>query len=398
MVNDTLGKSKSSLEIFLGILIFALTEPYFLWHIGVVYSILLIFGFLCMVKYTDIYINSTICLYVCVFGFLCYASGNSITTFIRFLCFIPFFFINGRILKNAYKVFCNIYIVFLILSLFTFVLYNVGVKFSGIVVEPLNTMKDYDYVTYIFLVVPNKFQMVDRYHFLFEEPGNVGTYAILILGIEKFKINNWKNILIVISGLLSLSLFFYVSLVFVLIANVISGSINTRYKVLLTMSIAVIIGLANIEGNIVYDTIGARLQYDSERETFAGNNRAREGLVSYYDKIRWSTETFYWGSTISNENKQMIADLSGGSAGYRNAIINYGLVGFVLYVLFYVKYSGSIFIDKRNRLFFLCIFIFMLFQRPFFTNSIFFILYLIWIRSDTFDLAYNHNSVIEVSK
>ena len=102
---------------------------------------------------------------------------------------------------------------FLLISLLVYGLVVVlGIELPYVIVDPSNEAKDdlgVFYHQYPFLTVSYYYGIASpRFASMFDEPGVVGTIATLFLFAERYKMNKWQNIVFLLSGLFSLSLFF----------------------------------------------------------------------------------------------------------------------------------------------------------------------------------------------
>jgi hypothetical protein len=84
---------------------------------------------------------------------------------------------------------------------------------------------------------------------------------------------------------------------------------------------------------------------------------------------------------LSGENLMTINQLTSGSSGYRNAIINFGLIGCILYIALISLFAWRHISNKKEFLCFMIVFILILYQRPYFFDRSFLCLFLIWIFS-----------------
>ena len=132
------------------------------------------------------------------------------------LCFLLF---DEKIHKNTLKVFINIYALVSIPSILMFFLLAAGVNLEWEYLEPYSKAKQSTGVYYreYFGMVVLSTQIFTlgsgelfRLCSVFPEPGVVGTVSALLLTVTRFEIKNWKGVTLLVSGLLSFSLAFYV--------------------------------------------------------------------------------------------------------------------------------------------------------------------------------------------
>lgn len=355
--------------ILAGILIFFNTQPYFLWRFISIPYFKLGLDMLTLVLFwynlKNISRNTLPTFVLFTFTLLLMAFLNGLNLFgiigVVILAAIPF--VKEHFLKSSYVYFRNFYSIIMLCSLLVLLLLIVGLPIPYNIIPPLNTLKIYDYTAYPFLVIPgygiSAVTQIGRFCGPFDEPGVVGTVGVILLYIEKFNLRKWQNIIILISGLISFSLFFYLAtLVF---ATYFVFFDNSRFIV----KVLTIIGLTTLlffsfQNEDMNDYIWNRVQWDSEKSTIVGDNRAIDGLDSYFNKIQ-GTKVFYWGLGLIDKNLMKSFD---GSAGYRNAILRYGFVSSALYCLFFFLFAYKQIGYRREYLLFLLIFITTLYQRP----------------------------------
>ena len=159
-------------------------------------------------------------------------------------------------------------------------------------------------------------------------------------------------------------------------------SISRRVVGILLLFLGFIVMINN---NTTSELILVRMQYDKTTNKISGDNRSDVYLDNYIDNIRGSS-SYYWGV----RNNSVIQEFAG-SAGYKNAILMYGIVFIALYIILMSIY-GSIYIYKDKWLYFTMVFIMIitLYQRPGFMNKDFIFLFMCLFRINCSD---NENKV-----
>ena len=148
-----------------------------------------------------------------------------------------------------------------------------------------------------------------------------------MLFISKFDFKKIENIIILIAGCCSLSLFFYVGLFFFLCFKIFFIEKSLKNRVILIASLIVfVVSILNVP--VLSEAIGVRIEYDKSTGKFVGDNRSGELLDNHIETIR-GTNAYYWGDTDSN------IDFFAAHAGLQTAILRYGIVFIVLYFIFY---------------------------------------------------------------
>lgn len=272
--------------------------------------------------------------------------------------FIPF--VKENFLKKSYRIFKLIFVVITAISLLIWIGLFLGLSFPSKVIPPLNDLKMYNYLSYTFLVIPMNFAEIGRFSCVFDEPGAVGTYSLIMLFISNFNLKKYDNIIILIAGICSLSLFFYVSLFFFLCYKVffVGNSFKAR---LITIPLIVSFVISVLTVPVLKEAIGARIEYDKSTGKFVGDNRSGELLDNHIESIK-GTNAYFWGD--SDENIEYFA----AHAGLQTAILRYGVVFIILYFIFFFCYAYFR-TSKRELVLFMILLCATLYQRPAFVNS-----------------------------
>lgn len=352
-------KIKNISTFIVGFFIFLLLKPSFSWnYINSISQIIT----LAVVSYFWINLNknsSTNLLFLIFFGsvlILAAISKNSnVLGLFMFLLMAAVPFISSIPALKLYNSFKSIFAFVLVISLILYVLILIGIPITPKYISPLNSVKSYSYLSYPLLVIPvvPDYSMLNfRFHGPFDEPGVIGTIGIIILYIEKFKINKIQNAVILIAGLLTFSLFFYISSFIYLIIN-----LNRKYS-FWGLILLIIVVSYTFENDFLNKIIWNRFSWDVDRNTLAGDNRTSTFLDSYFDQIK-GTSTFYWGgasvSTLANFEE---------SSSYKNAIISYGFIPCFLYGLFFLIFGYWRLKLTKEYILYILIFIGTLYQRP----------------------------------
>lgn len=295
---------------------------------------------------------------ICLLGALC--GGSNIVGMIMF-CTIPFIFSADKdFLIGVYKKFRLIFVVLITLSLISYILVSIGLKLPFYVSPPppRNTI-DYNYFIYPFYACPSVSDWralgIERFNGLFDEPGTVGTASLLLLYIEKMNLKKIGNIILLISGALSFSLYFYGGLFVLLTYFLLIGKTKLWVKVVYGLIIAAsLVFIANNE--ITNELIWKRMMWDSSEKTIVGNDRSDYELVQYVKSIK-GTSKYYFGSP------EMVAQFNG-SASIEKEIITHGFITLLCFFAFFVFYALKHLRFSRAWILFLVIFFANMFNRP----------------------------------
>lgn len=184
--------------------------------------------------------------------------------------FIPIFFSTPDFWRKIFNCFVKLLGVLLAIALVEHLLY----AFGGINLVsasnsecPANPGRMYD--MYLFNVYLKQtiglYGSFNRFYAFFNEPGELGTFMVALLFIQRFDLKKWYNIVFLVSGLLSFSMAFYVSLIawYVFFGNV------KRKVFFVIIALAAFTYLYNNE--IMYQLVFSRLELEEEMLTYREN-------------------------------------------------------------------------------------------------------------------------------
>lgn len=350
-----------SIETLVAVLFFLMLKPVFVWRMNMFFITYLLL-FILFLNFDKSRKNNFILLFFLLFILSIgpIHDGKNIFGVLSAILFAFIPFVKVNFLGKTYRTFKFIFVIITAISLFIWIGLFLGISFPSTVVPPLNDLKNYNYLSYTFLVVPMDFSSFERFCCVFDEPGAVGTYSLIMLFISKFDLKKIENIIILIAGCCSLSLFFYVGLFFFLCFKIFFIEKSLKNRVILIASLIVfVVSILNVP--VLSEAIGVRIEYDKSTGKFVGDNRSGELLDNHIETIR-GTNAYYWGDTDSN------IDFFAANAGLQTAILRYGIVFIVLYFIFYFCFAYSR-TTKRGQFLFMILLLATLYQRPAFVNS-----------------------------
>ena len=313
--------------------LFLISPPYFLWGTQIP-VLLVIFLFLFSIpqfgirKNKNAYISLSL-LFIFYLYTIIISARLSIIVCLLHLIVYSIFLLSGDFLSRAFRCYSLLFSISLIPSLlvyFCVVWGDVYMDYS--IISPLNTIKSYEYIQYPFLVVS---QVSDFVYFRFcayyDEPGVVGSIASLLLIGNRFNLRLWENWPILIAGLFSFSLFFYV-----ILFGYIFLYMNIRSKIYALLCILIL--LIILKNNEVVDQlVFGRLKWTDDG--LSGDNRTSAFFDQWFQKYI-STPTSIVGLGGGESLK-----INYGGASYKDLIVDYGFVGITLFFtgmfLFYLK-------------------------------------------------------------
>lgn len=365
IMNELKGKSHIW-EILMAFLFFLLMKPGFMWGFDPTFiRTLLIFVLLLKL---DVYENKH--LYLLFFFFVTLSiypisHHNSIFGFIYFttLALIPFS--KKQFILSSFRFYKRLLACITFISLVIWLLVVVlGIDLPYSIINPLNELKTYNYRSYIFLLVPMNIVDYDilRFNCMFDEPGVVGTYSLIMLISDNFNWGKRENWVFLISGIVSFSFFFYLGLIVFTLINIYTLNVKLKYKIsAVFLSLFFLVAIQMVP--VLNEMVGYRLEYDSSTGKFVGDNRSNEELDDHIASIR-GTYGYFWGE------RDEVVEYYLECAGLNTAIIRFGVVFIFLYVFFFVFYSyyksGK---DRKEVFIFMIAILATIYQRPGLINA-----------------------------
>lgn len=355
-------------------LLYAIIGPYFLWGlIEFPYFIPFLSGLLAIIflKFSEIKRYFAYYIFI-LFLLIIYSlkANVSIGGFVvmSFSLILPF--AKTSFSQRVFNIFVNIYTILISVSSIVWIFVLLGVVPSIGTIEP--TLKDHGYIIYPFVVKTNTLEFF-RFNGLFDEPGVVGTFNAIFLYILGFKKSDWRIYPLLLSGLLSLSLFFFLCVaLYFIVANF--EKINFKSFALFAILLGVFY-VTTKDNELISSTIWERLEWDSDSGSISGDNRLNEDADAIYERKKGTLD--YW---FGDSELQQHEEAFKGSSSYKVVVLRSGMVFFLLYLLFFIllarKYSG-----RRIPLLFLVLLIIVEYQRPWLFGTGYFFLFPYFARS-----------------
>ena len=342
------------MPLLTGLLLFIAMQPFWIWHAPEYLKLLLL-----VLPIVPMFLNNnikgnllmfSIFLVILLFNVIFHGYGFFFAIFMTVFVFVPFCKEDYGL--ATFHVFRKVLAICFAISIVQWFCFFLGYSMSSFIIEPLNEVKDYNYYAFPpLLVVPNIFFNI-RYASAFDEPGVVGSICLLILFIENYNLKNVYNIIILLAGLCSFSMFFIGgSLIYLLIRY----GIKPLYLFFFAFAFLMFYE-ATKDNPILDELVYARFEYDESKEQIAGLNRSNKELDDYFDSIVGSS-SFYFG--VDSNTRDQFA----GSYGYKNAILQFGFIVVSLYVLFFIAYAYKK-TKGINFLLFCALLLMTLYQRP----------------------------------
>lgn len=370
--------------LFFSFALFIGFTPYFTWNLSISALGLssMTIAFLAILKFKK---NNLLFLgfgLLTVLYVLMAVRGNySIGGAIVLLLIVPIFYMDPCLICKIYKVFVIMFSVLLLISFIIYILVVLlDIPIPGSDIEPLNQLKTYIvYTKYPFLVVADSYNFLKfRFAGYFDEPGVVGTISAVCLLTNKFNMKKWYNIILLICGLFSMSLFFIgVSFFYFFMVA------SPKAKIIVVI-IASVLVCSLWDNEVVSMTLFNR--FFDEGGTLSLQSNRTHLSESWYNKFSCSYD--YWIGL--GQGAHFIYDEGGSS--YKDIIIDYGAIFLFLYVLGFViamfKYGKS----NNNKLIYVFVLISVIYQRPFIENVsyVFLLLSPLFVLSNVTEKNNNH--------
>lgn len=242
------------------------------------------------------------------------------------------FLLKGSFLSHVFNIYIWIFAITIIPSIMLHIIVNImDISLPFTLIKPGNVDKIYNYRQYYLLVAPN-LDYFNRIRFCgyYDEPGVVGTTAAIILFCKNYNLKSKINITILIAGILSFSLFFYLASILYFIFF-----FKIKYRIYALFGI---MGLYFVFSNnpVLSPLVFERAKV--ENGTLAGDNRTSATFDYWYKNEFKNSSAYYFGLGNGANLKYNY-----GGASYKNLIVNYGLIPIIIYISLFTFLA-------RNRL------------------------------------------------
>ena len=358
------GENQSLLVWLFVIIMFVSIPPFYFWRINNIIAVVTSCGFFLFGLWNipqNPFRRMSLFFFILFYVFVSLNVYGDFTIISRlwtgFRLLIPFtiFFVSDENWIRIYKKFLIIYVVTLIPSLIVyFCTVWFGIDLPHTIIPPLNMLKQYNYQAYPFMVIKDDLESF-RFCGYYDEAGVIGNISGVLLIVNRCNFRDWKNWILLISGVFSFSLYFYVIVALYLLFF---GPI--KVKIVLFLSIVAAFAYLTKSENVFSNLIMARLELGDDGN-LVGDNRTQVYFDAFYNKFLDSDKLWFgYGQYFSSQ----VVDPGGQS--YKHLIVDHGLIMTTIYIIAFLLYYISYNINKKHLLFLLMILFSILFQRPFF--------------------------------
>lgn len=270
-----------------------------------------------------------------------------------YITLIVFLLSTNDVKSKSYQIFYNAFVIFLLIPIVVYILVHIGIPVPYTTIAAPEEIKTLQFINY--KIYPFACQWYSPYQVgytslrlcgIYNECGVVGTYAAILLSVEEYKIKgNWKNIVLLIGGILSFSLAFYFLTICFFIVK--AANFNRRYMIPLIAIIVIYFIFVNIR---FHDEALLRLQNRFIFTDFVlnGDNRTSTAYDSLFDNfIHSGLYSVIFGKGHGEMENIMVTRHINGSS-YKNLIYDYGIFEFINQIIwmgFYCIYMKR----KKNR-------------------------------------------------
>ena len=353
-------KHISDLSIFiLCLLMLCSMYPWFSWHYKIFITLLLCLLFfilrLTVTSEKKIELSKVIAIFS---GFILFAylgfrdlnNASSLFNYMRLFAMTLFVITmtdNEKsklitVVTNIYAWIVGISIVYYILIVYC----DVQLPYS--IIEYPGETTDYPYFkNYVFLILVETSYSLVRLQSIFMEPGHLGMISAILLYINKYDLSKATVLIILIGLFLSFSLAAYALLVLGYILYELSKWKKVIRRVFLLISgLAVLVFISayvytKYDESTLSRLILSRFEYDEEKG-IVGNNRSSEHFDDYYERI-FLKDANHWITGLGASYFK--TKLAGRTSSYKVFFVEYGAIGAMLLLQFYL----SIFYISRSR-------------------------------------------------
>lgn len=355
-------KNKGDNAAFLAsVLFFYKIHPYFVWPLVGHYMeaiVALIIGLLFFINRNKmVVIEKVLFLLLCLIVVLYpITSKQNFNVFVSVapIVFIPF--ATKSFNDKVYDSFLSIYCIILIPSLIVWVMYCLGVISPYKILPPLNELKLDNYQIFPLLAVEGH---SIRFQGPFDEPGVIGTISAMMLCINNINIKDYRNIILLISGICSISLFFYVIIGLYLALS----RLRSIKQILIMLPFLLVAIIVIYKTPVLKEMIVDRLEWDSDTGTIAGDNRTALFTIETLERVKGTRELW-----LGVNDKIEYVERTAYSSSFLNVILFNGLLYFLLVLSFYIIYGWCHKNDILSFILYVIVFFAVIFQRPSFNN------------------------------
>lgn len=282
--------------------------------------------------------------------------GYILPTHLEFTMFILLLALSKGFLIMVLDKFEKLITILFILGIGTYLI-GMVINLPSFSISALNASKTGNYEVHIF-----ELQLIDytignsrKFMSVFDEPGVVGTLVALLISYRKLEFNKIKDIVLIVAGLLSFSLSFYIVLLINLLYN---RTLNLKFYLIFVIILfsfyyvkPEFVKVALLDRFIVGNNIGIV------------DNRSTETFNDEYDSFVKKGGAGLFFGLGPNALAKLSKDIELNVSSYKTLIYQFGILGAVLFISFFF-YATYKFAPVKRGWFFFIIFLALAWQRP----------------------------------
>ena len=277
---------------------------------------------------------------------------------VLFVIMICFCFSNNNTKLIAYKIYRYFLIVTAFLGIIAYVSYifSLGIPYR---IVPFYDRIDTNYVDFKFAYLTTRI-FTSRLCGLFNEAGYFGTIIALVLIADNVNLRKIGNIILLVAGILTFSLAYFILIIFAVLYRGLKDRTTIIIVLLTALALAVALPVLSEKFPEVELLLDRFMFNDGE---WVGDNRSSDSVDLTFMKMFTNNENlaFGYGSGYLKYLDET------GTSSYKGLIIDYGLVGTILFLGLLFLSARSLMksqnVTKRSMLLLICFFL-SVYQRP----------------------------------
>lgn len=281
-----------------------------------------------------------------------------------------FLLIHPLIRKSALDCFVyKLLPIVLFISASAYILDGIGlIHLPTIPIVSYNESNGALYFSHILYVQQGDIVGLSRFCSLFDEPGVVGTICSLVLFCYAKELPKWTLAVYIVSGILSLSLFFFVMFTYLLVVGKMGFNVKSLFFVGIIVYVGAMILINNVDSDYLQLKVLSRLQI--EDGSLVGDNRLVDGFSDYF-----------WGTFVNSPDllfgTKDTFNRAEGSSSILKEIYLHGLLFVLLSLAGYIRYFYRHKRSLKEFILFLVFFIGLMYQRPYLWSFVYFVFFII---------------------
>ena len=288
---------------------------------------------------------------------VCGGVGKNIfdKTWISFIAIAVFVFLPANVQAKTFNEFMTLFTVTLLPSLLFYILNLIGISIPYSILPSYEAIKSsagiYYRHSFLSAQLINPVAVINRFNGIYFEAGILGTVSAMFLCVKKYSFrgkDKWREKILLVAGILSMSIaFILLSIIYFVSKNIASHnfkSVVALVAIMIIYSIAVSVplrnpALANIQKRIT--VVDYSLQGDNRV------SKKYDQVMEEYYASNFKTHLIGFGrGTFGKRQGKLNFD----GSSYKSILYDYGMLGFALYVGWFILYGIKANIKFRIKL------------------------------------------------